>query len=184
MLYRMFGCPKLHPKQKLAFDPAHLIANEKRFTECNWYDFYCGATEATPGEDMPISQGNPMSTHCFVDASHGSIIWYSKQHNTVEASTFGSKFQAMKNAIELIEALRHKLQMFGVPIDGPTNIFCDNKAVSMNTTLPESTLKKAPFHCVSSMSGSSGGKDRESCKGGCGYERKRLIHEATTATTT
>jgi hypothetical protein len=34
MLYRMFGCLKLHPKQKLAFDPAHLIANEKRFMEC------------------------------------------------------------------------------------------------------------------------------------------------------
>jgi hypothetical protein len=48
----------------------------------------------------------------------------------------------MKNAIELIEALRYKLRMFGVPIDGPTNIFCDNETVTKNTTLPESTLKK------------------------------------------
>jgi hypothetical protein len=48
----------------------------------------------------------------------------------------------MKNAVEIIEALRYKLRMFGVPIDGPTNIFCDNKAVTKNTTLPESTLKK------------------------------------------
>jgi hypothetical protein len=33
--------------------------------------------------------------------------------------------------------------MFGVPIEGPTNIFCDNDAVcNKNTTLPESTLKK------------------------------------------
>ena len=37
------------------------------------------------------------------------IIWHSKQQNTVEASTFGSEFQAMKNAVELIEALRYKL---------------------------------------------------------------------------
>ena len=27
-------------------------------------------------------------------------------------------------------------------MDGPTNIFCDNAAVVMNTTKPESTLKK------------------------------------------
>jgi hypothetical protein len=32
----------------------------------------------------------------------------------------------MKNAVELSEALRYKLRMFGVPIKGPTNIFCDN----------------------------------------------------------
>ena len=32
--------------------------------------------------------------------------------------------------------------MFGVPIDGPTNIFCDNEAVTNNTLVPESTLKK------------------------------------------
>jgi hypothetical protein len=32
--------------------------------------------------------------------------------------------------------------MFGVPIDGPTNIFCDNKSVVTNCSVPESTLKK------------------------------------------
>ena len=67
-------------------------------------------------------------------------MWYSKRQNIVEASTFGSEFQAMKNAVELIESLRYKLRMFGVPIE--TNIFCDNEAVYKNTTLPESTLKK------------------------------------------
>ena len=32
--------------------------------------------------------------------------------------------------------------MFGVPIEGPTNIFCDNEAVTKNCGIPESTLKK------------------------------------------
>ena len=32
-------------------------------------------------------------------------------------------------AVELVTALRYKLRMFGVPVDGPTNMFCDNKAV-------------------------------------------------------
>ena len=160
MLYRIFGFLKLYPKRKLAFDPQHPMISEKMFRKCDWHDFYRDVAEAIPG-DMPIPRGNPMSTHCFVDASHGSdratrrsqtgilifcnkapIIWYSKRQNTVEASTFGSEFQAMKNAVELVEALRYKLRMFGVPIDGATNVFCDNEAVYKNTSLPESTLKK------------------------------------------
>ena len=159
-LYRIFGYLKSHPKRKLAFDPQHPVINEKRFCQHDWHDFYRDASEAIP-RDMPIPRGNPMTTHCFVDASHGSdratrrsqtgilifcnkapVMWHSKRQNTVEASTFGSEFQAMKNAIELIESLRYKLRMFGVPIDGPTNIFCDNEAVYKNTTLPDSTLKK------------------------------------------
>jgi hypothetical protein len=32
--------------------------------------------------------------------------------------------------------------MFGVPIDGPANVFCDNGSVVNNTTLPESTEQK------------------------------------------
>jgi hypothetical protein len=48
----------------------------------------------------------------------------------------------MKNAVELVESLRYKLRMFGVPIEGPTNLFCDYKAVYKNTSLRESTLKK------------------------------------------
>ena len=159
MLYRMFAYLKTNSR-KLGFDPRHPCINEKRFKQYDWHDFYRGAEEAIPG-DMPVPRGNPVTTHCFVDASHGSdratrrsqtgililinsapIIWYSKRQNTVEASTFGSEFTAMKNAIELIEAMRYKLRMFGVPIEGATNVFCDNEAVCKNTTLPESTLKK------------------------------------------
>ena len=57
------------------------------------------------------------------------VIWHSKRQNTVETITFGSEITAMKNAVELIEALRYKLQMFGVPIYGPTKIYFDNEAV-------------------------------------------------------
>ena len=39
-------------------------------------------------------------------------------------------------------ALRYKLRMFGVPIDGPANIFCDNQGVVKNVSIPESTLMK------------------------------------------
>jgi len=32
--------------------------------------------------------------------------------------------------------------MFGVPIDGAANLYCDNEAVYKNTSIPESVLKK------------------------------------------
>jgi hypothetical protein len=60
----------------------------------------------------------------------------------VETSTFGSEFIAARIAVELIEALRYKLRMFGIPIQGPTNVYCDNNGVVVNASRPESTLKK------------------------------------------
>ncbi len=158
---RMFVYLKLLlPKRKIAFDPQHPKVSEKLSKEHDWNNFYRDVKEAIPG-DMPVPRGNPMTPHCFVDASHGSdkstrqlqtgililcnrtpIIWFIKRQNTAETSTFGNEFQAMKNAMELIKALHYKLRMFGVPIEGATNVFCDNEAVYKNTSLPESTLKK------------------------------------------
>jgi hypothetical protein len=162
----IFGYLKEHPKRKLAFDPSHPEIDERRFRKCDWTEFYRDAEEAIPG-NMPKPRGNSVTTHCFVDANHASdketrrsqtgillfvntapIIWYSKRQNSVEASTFGSEFTAMKNAIELIESLRYKLRMFGIPVEGPTNVFCDNEAVCKNTTKPESVLSKK-HHSIS-----------------------------------
>jgi hypothetical protein len=38
----------------------------------------------------------------------------------------------MKIAVELIEAPWYKQQMFGIPVEGLTNVFCDNEAVTKN----------------------------------------------------
>ena len=65
-----------------------------------------------------------------------------KSQENVEASTFGSEFCAMKAGVEMVEALRYTLQMFGVPIYGSANVFCDNDAVYKNTITPDSVLKK------------------------------------------
>jgi hypothetical protein len=70
------------------------------------------------------------------------ILWYSKRQNTVATSTFGSEFVAMRISVELVEALRYKLRMFGILIDGQTNVYCDNEAMTKNAIYPESTLKK------------------------------------------
>ena len=70
------------------------------------------------------------------------ISWYSKQQNTVESSTYSSEFIVLKTAIEQIIALRYKLRMIGIPIEGPARIFCNNEAVYKNASDATLTLKK------------------------------------------
>jgi hypothetical protein len=44
--------------------------------------------------------------------------------------------------VDMLEGFCYKLRMMGIPIDGPSNVFCDNKSVVTNSTVPTSTLKK------------------------------------------
>jgi hypothetical protein len=69
------------------------------------------------------------------------IVWYSKKQNTVETSTFGAEFVALRIATEIIEATRYNLRMLGIPIDGACSMFCDNESVVKNSSIPESTLR-------------------------------------------
>ena len=126
-------------------------------------EIYPDAIDETP-HDMPTPRGNPVDITIFVDADHAGnrvtcrshtgiliflntapIMWFSKCQNTVETSTFGSEFIAMKIAAEMNDALIYKLRMFGIPISGPTRILCDNDAVVKSSSFPESTLEKR--HC-------------------------------------
>ena len=58
----------------------------------------------------------------------------------------------MNNEVGIIDSLSYKLRMFGVPIDGSTNVFFDNRAVCVNMTRPGSTLSKKhhsiAYHCA------------------------------------
>lgn len=42
---------------------------------------------------------------------------------------------------ELIVVMRYKLRMFGVEIDGPANVFCDNCGVVKNVSVLESIIE-------------------------------------------
>jgi hypothetical protein len=156
----IFAYLKQYGKSSLVFDDTAPVFEETRFTQPDWSSFYPDAADPIP-PNMPEPRGNAVTTSCFVDADHAGcrvtrrshtgvliflqrapILWYSKRQNTVESSTFGSEFIAMKTAVEQVEGFRYKLRMMGVPLDGETSVFCDNEAVFKNTTVPESTLKK------------------------------------------
>ena len=66
----------------------------------------------------------------------------SKKQTSVESSSFGSEFIAMKQCCEYLRGLRYKLRMLGIPCEFPCYIFGDNQSVLCNTTIPDSTLKK------------------------------------------
>jgi hypothetical protein len=42
----------------------------------------------------------------------------------------------------MLESLCYKLRMFGIPLEGSANVFCDNQSVVINASIPLSTLKK------------------------------------------
>ena len=111
--------------------------------------------------NMPRQRGQSVKITAFVDASHAAnkvtrrshtgyiifinrapIIWFSKKQNTVESSTFSSEFIAMKTCMEHIVALRYKLRMFGILIDGPADVLCDNQSVVNNSSKLSSILNK------------------------------------------
>ena len=45
-------------------------------------------------------------------------------------------------ALKELDILACDIQMFGLPIEGPTEIFCDNEAVYKNSSTSESVLRK------------------------------------------
>ena len=125
---------------------------------------YVDSEEQIP-HDSPNVLGRGVDINVFVNANHAgnkvtrrlhtgiiiycncsTILWFLKKQNTVETSTFSSEIIALKSAVELVEGLKYKLRMFGVPINGPARIFCDNKSVVMNTSFANFVLKKK--HCA------------------------------------
>jgi hypothetical protein len=118
-----------------------------------------GKEELPP--NMPEPRGLGFVMRAKVDADHAGdtvtrrsrtgflvylnsalVCWLSRKQTSVESSSFGSEFVAMKQCCEYIRGLRYKLRMMGIPCDGPAYIQGDNQSVLANTTIPNSTLKK------------------------------------------
>ena len=162
-VYHIFAFLKRHQKLKIVFDPKDVRIDESCFAQVpvgEWREFYGEVAEELP-VGMPEPLGRPVKITCFVDADHAGnlvtrrshsgmlifaqnapILWFSKRQNTVETSSFGSEFVAMRIAKEMIVALRYKLRMFGVPVPEPADVMCDNRGVVKNTSIPSSILSK------------------------------------------
>lgn len=159
-VYHIFAYLSKHEKSSIIFDPTDPLPLTPKAAKPDWTSFYADAEEELPPR-MPEPLGHPVNIYTFVDANHAGnvvtrrshtgvllfvqnspIIWLSRRQNTVETSTFGSEFVALRTARDLIISMRYKLRMFGVPVEGPAIVFCDNQGVVKNTSIPESVLTK------------------------------------------
>lgn len=160
-VYGIFGYLSKHENSRMVFDDNDPKFADGTFTRRDWSDIYGDDFKEQIPADMPEPRGRPVEITMFVDANHAGnvvtrrshtgiliyvqnapILFYSRRQNSVETSTFGSEFCALRTGVEMIEGLRYKLRMFGIPLAGPAKVLCDNEGVVKNASIPESALNK------------------------------------------
>ena len=160
---QMFAYLKKYHNTEMVFDPSDPVVDESSFEKRDWTSSEFGHLQGV--EQMPTNMPEPRGTgftiRAKVDADHAGdtvtrrsrtgflvylncapIYWMSKKQTSVESSSFGSEFIAMKQCCEYIRGLRYRLRMMGIPCEVPTYIYGDNQSVLANTSIPDSTLKK------------------------------------------
>ena len=166
-VFHVFHYLRHHDSSWLPLDPKKIDVNyvgpEEGSPEARrevMKKIYCDAIDEIP-DNVPPPRGKSVQVNIYVDADHAGnkvtrrsqsgimfflnmalIAWESKKQNTVESSTFGSEYIALKLSLEKLIGLRYKLRMLGVPLDGPANVFGDNDTVIKSASNPEATLKK------------------------------------------
>lgn len=163
-VFRIFAYLKSHHNGEIVLDPSDPVINQSEFERRDWstseFSHVQGMKEELPVR-MPEPRGQGFVLHAKVDADHATdtvtrrsrsgflvwansalIYWMSKKQVSVETSSFGSEFIAMKQCCEYLRGLRYKLRMMGIPCEGPAYIYGDNQSVLANTTIPDSALKK------------------------------------------
>jgi hypothetical protein len=129
--------------------------------EFDWMRTVYGHVEELMAKDAPPPLGKEVIVTTYVDANlyhdlisgraltgifhllNGTPIdWYSKRQATVETATYGSEFVAARIATDQIIDLRITLRYLGVPVEGSSILFGDNKSVVTSSTIPHSGLNE------------------------------------------
>jgi hypothetical protein len=162
-VFHIFAHLKKYHNTEIVYNPSDPVIDEAQFDAKDWasseFGHLDGVEELPPNMPEPRGQGFVISSK--VDADHASdsvtrrsrtgfLVWInshpvyflSKKQTSVETSSFGSEFVAMKQCCIYLKGLRYKLRMMGIPVNGPCYICGDNQSVLANTTEPGSTLKK------------------------------------------
>jgi hypothetical protein len=70
------------------------------------------------------------------------VMWFSKCQGAVQASTYSAEFVVARTAIEEMLSLHKFLSSIQEPVTRACQMFSDNMSVLLNTTEPDSQLKK------------------------------------------
>ena len=156
-----------HQKSTLMMDPAELDicwnGNPDDHPDCKrriMRTIYRDAHDDVPPNSVP-PRGKSIQINVYCDSDHAGdkstrrshsgiiifvnmapISWFSRKQSTIETSTFGSEYIALRIAIEKVISLRYKLRMMGIGLNGSANIFMDNESVVRSGMNPDTVLKK------------------------------------------
>ena len=127
------------------FDPSDMEIRLDDFIEYNWSSSEFGEIEEAKPMNAPESRGMGFTMVAYVDTDHvgnvvtqrsrtrfliflsdSTIYWMSKKQQSIETSSLGAGFIAMKQCTEYLRGLRYKLRMMGIPCDGPSYAYGDN----------------------------------------------------------
>jgi len=161
-IFLLISLKKYH-NAEMVFDLSVPVIDELKYQVKDWASSEFGHVqghEQVPA-NMPEPRGIGFIIRAKVDADHASdsltrrsrtgflvyinmalVCWHSKKQSSVESSSFGSEFVAMKQCCEYLRGLRYKLRIMGIAVIGPCYIEGDNQSVLANTTIPDSMLKK------------------------------------------
>ena len=151
-VFRVFAYLKKHHNTEMVFNPSYPEINQNHFERQDWYHTVYGdsLTEYLP-PNIPEPQGLAFALSAYVDSDRAgntitrrsrTVYWMLNKQNSIETSSSGSEFCAMKVATEYTRGLRFKLRMMGIPCTEPAYICGGNQSVLANTTMPYSVLKK------------------------------------------
>ena len=159
--FRIFAYLKNKHNAEMVLDPTIPNIDDSEFPKHDWsHTPYSSKKESIPG-NLPEPRGYGFHIIANVDSDHAGdsitrrsrtgfivycnnapIYWYSKKQGGIETSSFSAEFMAMKSCCEYIRGLRYKLRMMGIGVIGPSYIYGDNKSVLVNSSKPDSVLKK------------------------------------------
>ena len=158
---KILGYLKKYPKRGYFIDPRDPILNVdyddvKPDFGHQYHDF-----QEEIDDRLPVEKMKELSITIFCDSNHGHdkrtgksisgiivfvgrtpIYWSSKRQSSVQTSTFGAEFIALKKAVEEAITTRYWLRSMGVKVSKPAIIYGDNLSAITNATVPGSTLNK------------------------------------------
>ena len=160
---KVFGYLRKYPRKGHVINPTPPVVDKKHENvELNHdfgYQCHCFQEDLDPQFPDPLVPESDINI--FVDANHAhdkvtgrsitgliSFIgstpttYKSKSQTTVQTSTFGAEFTALKRAVEEAVTLRYYLRAMGIKVSKPAAIYCDNLGVALNASDPGSTLNK------------------------------------------
>ena len=144
-LYHIISFLKSKHNAVMVFDPSEPTIDDSQFQNHDWDATAYGECKEELPSNAPEPRGLGFTMRAFVDSDHAGdsitrrsitgfliflnsapIYWFSKKQTSIETSSFGAEFIAIKMCCEYIRGLRYKLRMVGIPVELPSFDFGDN----------------------------------------------------------